>query len=212
MRALRPSRGARDRARRSGTRTRSGRPGARAGAKVAFRPRPGTATPRQLGPTSRAPCARTSASRRSCRSRPSSPVSAKPAEITHRARTPWRSASDAASSTCSAGQADDGELDRVGDLADRRVGAYAGDGLPFEVDGERGADEIRFEDVAEELAADRAAPARRADHGDRRRRRRTGAARRRRRCGRVPRHAMRSAPVAATGKRKLDLAALALRA
>ena len=64
-------------------------------------------------------------------------------------------------------QTDDGEVDRVLDLSDRRVGAYAGDRLAFEVDGERGADEICFEDVAEELASDRATPARRADHGNR---------------------------------------------
>ena len=64
------------------------------------------------------------------------------------------------------GQTDDRELDRVVDLPDRRVGAHAGDRLPFEVDGERGADEICFEDVAEELAPDRATPARRTDHGN----------------------------------------------
>ncbi len=65
------------------------------------------------------------------------------------------------------GQTDDYEIDRVGDLADRPVGADAGDRLSFEVDGEGGADEICFEDVAEELASDRATPARGADHGDR---------------------------------------------
>jgi hypothetical protein len=57
------------------------------------------AIPRQFGPSSRAPCARTSASSCSCRSRPSSPVSAKPDEITQIARTPSASASSAASST-----------------------------------------------------------------------------------------------------------------
>ena len=47
------------------------------------------AMPRQFGPTSRAPCARTSASSCSWRSRPSAPISAKPAEITQSARTPF---------------------------------------------------------------------------------------------------------------------------
>jgi hypothetical protein len=64
-------------------------------------------------------------------------------------------------------QTDDCEIDRVRDLADRPVGADAGHRLSFEVDGEGGADEICFEDVAEELASDRATPARGADHGHR---------------------------------------------
>ena len=64
------------------------------------------------GPISRAPCARTSASSRSWRSTPSLPISAKPAEMTTRARTPLRSACSAASSTAAPGQRDDGEVDR----------------------------------------------------------------------------------------------------
>ena len=44
--------------------------------------------PRQLGPSSRAPCARTSASSASWRSSPSGPTSANPAEMTQTARTP----------------------------------------------------------------------------------------------------------------------------
>ena len=46
------------------------------------------ATPRQFGPIIRPPYERTSASSRSCRSAPSRPTSAKPAEITQSARTP----------------------------------------------------------------------------------------------------------------------------
>ena len=69
--------------------------------------------------------------------------------------------------------ADDGEVDRVGDLLDRRVRAHAGDRLAAAVDGVGGAGEVRGEDVAEELAADRAAARRRADHGDASRARRT---------------------------------------
>ena len=78
--------------------------GAERDANVALRRGPATAMPRQFGPISRAPCARTSASSRSCRSRPSTPVSAKPAEMTTSAFTPARSASAAASSTAAAGR------------------------------------------------------------------------------------------------------------
>ena len=77
--------------------------GAERAAKVAFSRGPATAIPRQFGPISRAPCERTSASSRSCRSAPSLPTSAKPAEMTTSARTPLRSASSAAASTCSPG-------------------------------------------------------------------------------------------------------------
>ena len=73
------------------------------GAKVAFSRHEETAMPRQFGPISRAPCARTSASSCSWRRMPSGPVSAKPAEITQSARVPLRSASSAAASTRSPG-------------------------------------------------------------------------------------------------------------
>ena len=65
-----------------------------------------------------------------------------------------------------AGHADDCEVDWIGDLLDRRVRAHACDGLAVAVDGVRGAGEVRSEDVAEELTADRAAALRRADDGD----------------------------------------------
>ena len=99
-----PARAARARARRSATRTRSCPAGKRARRerRVEARPRR-SAMPRQFGPTRRAPWARTRASSRSCRSAPSLPVSAKPAEMTHSARTPCRERSSAASSTCSPG-------------------------------------------------------------------------------------------------------------
>ena len=73
------------------------------GAKVALSPTAVEAMPRQFGPTSRAPCARIMASSCSWRSRPSGPISAKPAEITQSAFVPLRSASSAAASTCSPG-------------------------------------------------------------------------------------------------------------
>ena len=72
-------------------------------AKVALRLGPATEIPRQFGPIRRAPYARTSASSRSWRSRPSLPVSAKPAEMTTSARTPCASACSAASITPAAG-------------------------------------------------------------------------------------------------------------
>ncbi len=98
-----PARAARGRGRRSATRSRCGPSGNALGAKVALSPRPVAAIPRQFGPTSLAPCSRTSASRRSCAAAPSSPVSANPDEMTQSARVPCRSALAAASSTRVAG-------------------------------------------------------------------------------------------------------------
>jgi hypothetical protein len=82
------------------------------------------------------------------------PISAKPAEITHRARTPCacRGVEDLVGR-----KADHGQIDLSGDLVDRVVGANAGDRLAFEVDGVGGAREVGVEDVAEELAPDRPA-------------------------------------------------------
>ena len=68
------------------------------------------------------------------------------------------SAAPAASSDLLARKADDGKVDRVVDLLDRCVRAHAGDRLRLPVDRICGADEVRRQDVAEELAADRAAP------------------------------------------------------
>ena len=73
------------------------------GAKVAFRPGPAEKIPRQFGPISRAPCARTLASSCSWRRTPSMPVSANPAEITQRARVPFAIAASASASTMSPG-------------------------------------------------------------------------------------------------------------
>ena len=53
-------------------------------------------------------------------------------------------------------QRDHGEVDGVGDLLDRAVGAHARDRLAVAVDRVRRAGEVALEDVAEELAADRA--------------------------------------------------------
>ncbi len=75
--------------------------GSALGPNVAFSRAADTAMPRQLGPTSLAPCARVTASNSSCLRSPSAPTSAKPAEITQSAFVPARSASSAASSTCS---------------------------------------------------------------------------------------------------------------
>ena len=168
-------------------------------ANVAFRHGPATAIPRQLGPIRRAPRARTSSSRRSCRSAPSRPTSANPAEMTTSARTPASSASSAASSTAPAGSETDGDVDRLRDLRDRAVRPNAGDWLPVPVHGVRGAREVPGEDVAEQLAADRAAPPRGADHRDARAARRTGAATPSRRRGRAPRPARGTAPSSRSG-------------
>ena len=67
------------------------------GANVAFRPAGVLSTPRQLGPTSRIPVARHRDSRSRWRSAPSAPVSAKPAEMTTRLRTPFAAHSCATS-------------------------------------------------------------------------------------------------------------------
>ena len=114
------ARAGRGRARPTARRSRSCPAGNARGANVAFMPTAEDAIPRQFGPTSRAPWARTRVSSCSWRSTPSGPVSAKPAEMTQSARVPVRSASSAASSTCSPGRQITHEVDRVGDLLDRR--------------------------------------------------------------------------------------------
>ena len=143
------------------------RPGGNArGAKVALRPTAAVAMPRQFGPTSRAPWARTSVSSCSWRATPSGPVSAKPAEMTHSERVPERSASSAAGITRSPGRQITQRSIWSPISSSDAVGAHPGDGLTRAVDGIRGAGEPAGEDVAEQLAADRAAPCRGADHGD----------------------------------------------
>ena len=70
-----------------------------AAAKVASRPMPGTAMPKQFGPTSRMPCLRQAASR-------SADIAASsPAVITTRAPTPRRPQRSAASRTAAGGTA-----------------------------------------------------------------------------------------------------------
>ena len=118
------------------------------------------------GPTRRAPCARTSASRRSWRRMPSIPISAKPAEMTQRARVPFASAASRPRGRRRRerrrprGRRAPGSRRSTGRPARRRRGRRR-------VDGIGGPGEVGGEDVAEELAADRAAAARGADHGDR---------------------------------------------
>ena len=82
------------------------------GANVALRPTTLDAIPRQFGPMSRAPCARTRPSSASCRSTPSSPTSAKPAEMTHSARTPAERLLRGVEHVL-ARDADDNEVERV---------------------------------------------------------------------------------------------------
>ena len=90
--------------------------------------------PRQFGPISRAPWARTRASSCSWRRTPSIPVSANPAEITQSARVPFRSAASASASTASPGTQKTARSTGVGDVGDRRVGPHAGDGAGLRVD------------------------------------------------------------------------------
>ena len=65
------------------------------------------------------------------------------------------------------GEADDGEVDGLGQLLERSEAADAADGLAVAVDRVGGALEVGGEDVAEQLAADRPSPVRRADDGQR---------------------------------------------
>ena len=81
--------------------------GGMAGAKVALSRTPGTVlmSPRQLGPISRIPDSRQLSTRRRSRSAPSGPDSAKPAEITVSAGTPFAAQSATTPSTAGAGTA-----------------------------------------------------------------------------------------------------------
>ena len=127
-------------------------------AKVAFSDEPATAMPRQFGPISRPPWARTSAEELllAC--------GAFRAGLGEARRDHAERADAAAQAGLGraedelARHADHREIDLVGDLVDGRVAVHAGDGDAVAVDGVRGAGEVRAENVAIELAADRAAP------------------------------------------------------
>ena len=137
------------------------------GPKVAFRRGAAAAMPRQFGPTRRAPWARTSASSACCR------VDALRAELGEAGRDDAQRLDALAQRLLGgrddafAGQADQGEIDVVRDLGDRRVSAHACDRLGLQVDRVGGAAEVRAQDVAEQLASDRAPALRGAEHGDR---------------------------------------------
>ena len=147
------------------------RAGSCAGAKVAFRP--GAADedaeavradqPRAVGAHEREQLllAARALARRSRRSRPRS----------RRARaSPSPSPPRPAASTASAGRQMTARSTGSGIVGDRGVGPDAGDRRCLRVDRVGDAAEVRVEDVAEELAADRAAARRGADDGDRPRR------------------------------------------
>ena len=97
------------------------------GAKVAFRPGPAEKIPRQFGPISRAPCARTRASSWSWRRMPSMPVSAKPGGDHAEGARALRHRRLGLGEHRVAGDAEHGQVDDVGDVGDRRVGLHAGD-------------------------------------------------------------------------------------
>ena len=86
--------------------------------------------------------------------------------MTTRARTPLRERLVRGPEHRRARERDHREIDGVGDLVDRSVGSHTGDRLPVAVHGVRRTGEVTFQDVAEELAADRAPPLRGTDHGD----------------------------------------------
>lgn len=69
--------------------------------KLAMAPLPKLARPCELGPTMRMPAARARAVIASCRARPASPVSEKPAEMTMAAATPSAAHSSTARNACS---------------------------------------------------------------------------------------------------------------
>ena len=136
------------------------------GAKVALRWTAVEAMPRQFGPRRRAPCSRTSARSRSCRS---DAFAARLGEA--RRDDDERADAGLERLLCRvehqlARQADDREVDRLRDLRHRAVAVDAGDGVAVAVHRVHGAGEVAGEDVAEELAADRAAALRGADDGD----------------------------------------------
>ena len=103
---------------------------------------PATAIPRQLGPISRAPCARTSASSRSWRSAPSLPTSAKPAEMTTQCADALAERLLGRLQHGVGGQRDDREIDVVRDLLDRGVPPHARDRLAVPVHGVGRAGEV----------------------------------------------------------------------
>ena len=78
---------------------------------------PPLSSPMQLGPISRTPAARARRRSSSCRARPSPPVSANPAEITHAARTPRAPAWSTIPATSGAGTATTARSGRVGQAA-----------------------------------------------------------------------------------------------
>ena len=142
-------------------------PGGRArGPKVALSLALETAIPRQFGPIRRAPWARTSATSRSSRSRPSVPVSANPAEMTQIAVTPFRRAASTDSRTCAAGTQTIARSGRSGSSSTRGVRVNTGNGLTASVHGVCGSRVLGREDVAEKATSDRLASRRCADHNE----------------------------------------------
>ena len=135
-------------------------------ANVASRPRPGTAIPRQFGPIK--PCA----VRPDELEEPLLALDALDARLgepggDHDERPDARAERLVGGGQHGVrGDADHGEVDGIGDLRDRPVSAHPRDGHALAVDGVGGSEEVRLDDVPEELAADRAATARCADDRD----------------------------------------------
>ena len=153
-----PSRAARGRARRSGRRSAIGPGGSGRGREGGVRAASGgIAIPRQFGPTSRrAVRADERPAARACRSAPSAPISAKPAEITHSARDAERERLLGRSEDVLSWEADHGEIDDLGHLLDRSEATDAADGLAVAVDRVGRALEVGGQDIAKQLSTDRA--------------------------------------------------------
>ena len=139
------------------------------GEKVALRRTVGSmfTTPMQLGPTSRMPARRHTASSSRCRCAPSSPVSAKPPEIITSDFTPFHRAVPGDLHRGRRRDGDHREVDRARDVQDRPVGRHRLDHVGVRVDRVDGPREIAVEQVVEQLPADRPASSRGAHDRDR---------------------------------------------
>ena len=137
------------------------------GAKVAFSPKAGTATPRQFGPSIRAPRDRTSSSRRRSRRLPGAAALGESGRDHADAPRPSVECLAHLPDDRRRGDADDGQVDRIADIGDPAVREVARHRSARPVHGMERPGEARVQHVAEELTADRSAPRRGADDGHR---------------------------------------------
>ena len=129
-------------------------------AKVASRPRPGTAMPKESGPTSRMPCLLHTASRSA------QAAVSRPEVITARAFTPSRPQSSATSRTAGAGTAIRARSGDSGRSATARAQLHAAELRRLRVDRVQAARVPAAADVVQDGPARRARPPAGADHDD----------------------------------------------